>query len=166
MTPSLSAFDSGRVFNSRAFGTLFFSLIVLGFPCFTLAAEMASEHEANTVGLFVGAARDHRDNGLALGIEYEHRFTASFGLGALAEYTSGDLNTWVYAMPLAYHRGPWKFYAGPGIEWHNGENEPLVRFGAEYGFHFESWEVSPQVDFDIVGDEEVFVIGVTFARGF
>ena len=43
----------------------------------------------------------------------------------------------------------------------------MLRRGVEYGFHFNQWEVSPQVDVDIIGREgEVFVLGVTIAREF
>ena len=130
------------------------------------AAEEEHGYEEDILAVFIGGARDHRDNGPALGLEYEHRFTANFGLGALVEHTFGSFNTWVFAFPLAYHEGPWKLYAGPGLEKHKGESTAMVRLGVEYGFHFENWEIAPQVDFDFVGDEKVFVLGVTFARGF
>jgi hypothetical protein len=44
--------------------------------------------------------------------------------------------------------------------------EPLLRIGAEYGFHMGDFEISPQVDLDFVEDEALFVIGVVFAYTF
>jgi hypothetical protein len=124
----------------------------------------------HVLGVFIGAAHEEfgrRENGFALGIEYEYRLGQRFGVGAIVEHTVGDLDTWVYALPFAYHNGPWKLYAAPGIEEAENGRERMLRLGVEYGFHFNKWEVSPQVDVDIIGREgEVFVLGVTFARGF
>jgi hypothetical protein len=140
------------------------------------AANLAESHAAehgyarHTLGLFVGAAHEEfgrRDNGLVLGIEYEYRFGPRFGVGAILEHTYGNLDTWVYALPFAYHNGPWKLYAAPGIEETEESSERMLRLGLEYGFHAEKWEISPQLDVDFIEREgEVFVIGLTFARGF
>lgn len=126
-----------------------------------------AEHK-NVFALFVGAANeDRRDKGPAVGLEYERRLSTSFGIGALAERTFGDLDSMVYAVPFAYHSGAWKVYIAPGIEDREGhEVENLVRIGAEYGFKAGSWEIAPQVDLDFVKGNRVFVIGVTFGKGF
>ena len=124
-------------------------------------------YEENTVAFFVGLAKEgSRDNGLALGIEYEYRLNQAFGVGALAEHTFGDLDAWVLAVPFAFHSGPWKFYVAPGIEDGDAGSESLLRLGGEYGFHRGDWEISPQVDVDFVDGNEIYVIGVTFGRGF
>lgn len=125
------------------------------------------EYEENTVAMFIGVAKEGtRDNGLALGIEYEYRLNAGFGIGALAEHTFGDLDAWVLAVPFAYHSGPWKFYVAPGIEDSDEGSESLLRIGGEYGFHRGDWEISPQLDVDFVDGHEIYVIGLTFGRGF
>ncbi len=56
--------------------------------------------------------------------------------------------------------------AAPGIEDGEHGTEKLVRIGAEYGFEVKGWEISPQVDLDFVDGDQVFVLGVTFGRGF
>lgn len=132
-------------------------------------AGHGSEHEyhENTVALFVGFAKEgSHHSGPALGIEYEYRLNASFGIGALAEHTFGDFDSWVFALPFAYHTGRWKFYVAPGIEDGHAGSESLVRLGGEYGFRKGQWEISPQVDIDFVDGKEIFVLGVTFGRGF
>ena len=132
----------------------------------------SSEHSyhANTIGMFVGFATEDegvRENGFALGLEYEYRINQRFGIGGVIERTGGDIDTWVYAIPFAYHNGSWKLYVAPGIEDGEHGSEDLIRFGVEYGFHFDKWEISPQLDLDIVDrDTEVWVLGVVFARGF
>jgi len=125
-------------------------------------------HEySNLLAMFIGAAREERrDNGLALGVEYERRFNRSFGIGGLAEYTFGDLDVWVFAVPFAYHLDRWKIFIAPGVE--DGENgsEFLTRLGGEYGFKVDAWEISPQFNVDFIDGDQVFVLGVTFGRGF
>ena len=127
-------------------------------------------YSRHMLGLFVGAAHEEfgrRDNGLALGLEYEYRFESRFGAGVILEHTYGNLDTWVYALPFAYHNGPWKLYAAPGVEEGEAGSEAMLRLGVEYGFHVGNWEISPQVDVDFIEREgEVFVLGLTFARGF
>lgn len=127
------------------------------------------EYEPNMLAAFVGiTSEDRRDKGTALGIEYERRLSQSFGIGALAERTFGDLDFWVFAIPLAFHTGPWKFYVAPGFESVDAtdENEGLIRVGGEYGFEVGRWEIAPQLDIDFVDGDVVLVAGVTFGWGF
>ena len=140
----------------------------------TTSAEEAEhgEHEAehpyhkHVIAGFVGVAFEgSRDEGLALGIEYERRLNARWGVGGVVEHTFGDIDAWVFAVPFAYHRDAWKLYAAPGIEDGEHGSESLLRLGVEYGFHRGDWEISPQFDIDFVDGEEIYVIGVTFGRG-
>jgi len=124
-------------------------------------------HHPNVLGLFVGRAiDDRRDNGFALGLEYERRVNRVFGVGALVEHTFGDIDATVYAVPFAFHFGRWKTYVAPGIEDGDHGSESLVRVGAEYAFEVKKWEISPQIDLDFVDGGTVFVIGVVFGKGF
>ena len=151
-------------------------LIVVGArPAFAQAGEheSASDHEAthdfhsNLLALFVGVTYEgSSENGFALGIEYERRLNESFGVGVLAEHTFGDLDSWVYAVPFAFHTGRWKFYVAPGVEDGDQGSESLVRLGAEYAYEVGAWEISPQLDVDLVDGEVVPVLGVTFGKGF
>jgi len=134
--------------------------------------QSASDHEAahdfhpNLLALFVGVTDEGREQGLALGIEYERRLNKSFGIGVLAEHTFGDLDFWIYAVPVAFHTGRWKFYVAPGVEDREHGSESLVRIGGEYGFEFGTWEISPQLDVDFVDGDQVLVLGITFGKGF
>ena len=136
-------------------------------PALAEESEAHEEHHKNLLALFVGmTSEDRRENGLALGIEYERRVSSRFGIGLLAEHTFGDIDANVYAVPFAYHTGRWKFYVAPGIEDSDAGSESLVRIGGEYAFEVGSWEVSPQLDVDFVDGESVLVLGVTFGKGF
>ena len=155
-------------------------LVLAAFASQPLYAEEESHRSAShgaenayhkhILGLFVGGAAEEfgrRDNGFVLGLDYEYRFSPSFGIGAILEHTYGDLDIYVYAIPFAYHNRRWKLYIAPGIEEGEGGAEQMLRIGAEYGFHAGKWEISPQVDIDFVERErDVFVIGMTFARSF
>ena len=124
------------------------------------------EYHANTLGLFLGVTQEGRAEDFTIGLEYERRLNKSFGIGAVAEYVSGDLDFWVYAVPFAYHTGPWKFYVAPGIEDGEEDSDFLVRVGGEYAFELGKWEVSPQIDLDFVDNNEVWVLGIVIGRGF
>jgi hypothetical protein len=125
------------------------------------------EHSENVLAAFVGIAREGpRDNGLALGVEYERRLGEQFGIGVLAEHTFGDIDTWVYAIPFAYHSQRWKFYLAPGTERSKHGNESLLRIGAERAFEIGSWEIAPQLDVDFVNSEQIYVVGVTLSKRF
>jgi len=155
----------------RKVAVIYSLLLVSGSFAYAESTESDSHHEyhPNMVGVFVGGtSQQRRQKGLALGVEYERRLNKSFGIGALAERTFGDLDFWVVAFPFAYHTGPWKFYVGPGweIEDREDDNEFLVRLGGEYGFEVGSLEIAPQVDVDFVDGNAVLVCGITFARGF
>ncbi len=106
----------------------------------------AHDFHPNVLGLFGGiTSKTRRDGALTFGIEYERRFNQSFGLGVVAERASGDLDFWVFAVPIAFHTGPWKLYVAPGVEDsdHHG-SEFLFRVGAEYAFDMGGYELAPQ----------------------
>ena len=153
------------------------SLLVLLAPATAPAEDEAGAghdpahgHHDNAIGFFLGFATEEagsRENGLALGVEYERRLNRQFGIGAIVEHTYGDLDVWVYAVSFAYHTGSWRLYAAPGIEDTHHGSEGMLRLGVEYGIPVGGWEIAPQFDIDFVEREaEVLVIGVTFARGF
>lgn len=121
------------------------------------------DYPQHTFGVFIGDTTEDRRDGATLGFEFEYRATEKLGLGLTAEYVAGDFDTKVLAIPVARHNGPWKFYAGPGLEFGEEGRETLFRIGAEYGFRLGRLEVSPQVDVDFVDGDQLFVIGVVIA---
>jgi len=129
----------------------------------------AEEEKNNSLGVFVGVtSEERREKGLALGVEGSHFFTESFGVGGVLEYTFGDIDTLVGAVPLVYRRGKLKLYAGPGFEDSDASDNPefLIRAGTEYGFEVGSIEIAPQLNIDFVDGDTVLVVGVLFAKPF
>jgi hypothetical protein len=122
----------------------------------------------NEMGVFAGITHGgRRKNEPALGVEYERRINESFGIGALAEYTFGDADFLVVAVPFIFHINSWKLLVAPGMEHSSAHgNEALVRFGAGYGFKTGGWMITPQVNVDFVDGEDVWVFGVGFGKGF
>jgi hypothetical protein len=131
--------------------------------------ESGHQSHKNVIGVFTGmASASRRDKGFALGVEYARRISQSFGIGAVAEYTFGDADFWVFAIPFVYHKDAWKFYVAPGIEKSSDHGtEGLVRLGAEYTFDLGGgWEIAPQLNVDFVDGEEVWVLGAFFAKSY
>lgn len=120
----------------------------------------------HVVGIFLGDTTEDRRDGLTLGLEYEYRISEPFGIGVIFEHVSGDFDTNVYVLPVAMHRGPWKMYAGPGLESSEEGEEPLFRIGVEYGFEIGNYELSPQIDIDFVDGDQLFIFGLTLAKPF
>ncbi|MEH6570519.1 MAG: hypothetical protein V7709_15675 [Halioglobus sp.] len=152
-------------------------LVLFSIQATSAQAEMENSADAtrhgehfhkNVAGVVLGITHaGRRKNGPALALEYERRFNESFGVGGIIEYTGGDAEVWVAAIPFAYHTGHWKFYVAPGVEDGHHGTEELVRLGGEYAFELSSgWEVAPQLNVDFVDGDEVLIFGVLFARGF
>jgi hypothetical protein len=131
-------------------------------------------HE-NAIAGFIGFTGEDnrtgsgRERALTLGLEYERRFSESFGILFAAERAFGDLDFTVLTVPLVYHRGRWAFSAGPGIELpdHEEDNEFVFRVGATYSAYTrDSFELAPKVGLDFVSDEVVFFAGLIVGFGF
>ncbi len=139
------------------------------------AAEPAGEATAeehfhrNWAAVFVGiTGQTRRKKEPAIGLEYARHLTPEFSIGGIAEYTFGESDFLVLAIPFAYGPDPWKFYIAPGLEDADfkGSGEFLMRVGAEYAFEAGEWEIAPQLDVDFVDGEQVFILGVTLGRTF
>ena len=130
--------------------------------------ESEGGYKVNSAGVFVGVTGENRrENGFTLALTYERRFSESFGVGVEAERVFGDLEFWLATVPFAYHYKAWKFFAGPGIEMpDDDDNEFLVRVGGEYGFEVGRWEIAPVLAVDFVDSETEVVAGLGFLYGF
>jgi len=127
-----------------------------------------SDEHKNIAGIFAGVTHGgQRLNAAAFGLEYARHIGGNFSIGAVAEYTAGDADFWVFVVPFVYSVGHWKMYVGPGIEDGHHGKEDLVRLGVERAFEISGgWEIAPQLNVDFVDGENVWVIGALFARRF
>ena len=161
----------------------FFSAAIIGLVVSgaTLAEEQhestndGHEHRfhKNMIGGFVGftgeenRTGDGRERALTFGFEYERRFSEAFGVIVEAERAFGDLNFTVIAVPLVYHRGPWAFSAGPGVEIaDHGDDEFVFRVAGGYAIDRGGYELAPKVGLDFVASEIVFFGGFVMGFGF
>jgi hypothetical protein len=121
----------------------------------------------NEIAVFLGITHEgRRDNAGALGLEYERRINKTLGIGALAEFTAGDSDFWVYAIPLSLHFDRWKLVVAPGLENCDGHTEWLVRLGAGYEFEAGGTKITPGLNVDFVDGDAVVIIGIAFGIGF
>jgi hypothetical protein len=140
------------------------------------SAEQSHEHgyHKNSIGGFIGFTGEDnrggegRERALTLGLEYQRRFSESWGVALVAERAFGDLDFTVITVPLVYHRGPWAFGAGPGIELpdHGHEDEFLFRIVGSYEFDRGGYELAPEAGLDFVAGEVVFFAGIVIGYGF
>jgi hypothetical protein len=128
----------------------------------TATAEEAHEshHKKNVLAGFVGLTHERRENGLALGVEYERKITESVGVGMLAEYTFGEFDFWVVATPVYFGVDRWRFGIAPGLEGTRGETEPLARLIVGYEFEGKGRHYAPGLSIDFVDGEQVYVLGI------
>ncbi len=146
---------------------LAFVLAVLG-PEFAVASEEGheAEHSKNVIAGFIGLTHERRENGLALGIEYERKLTESVGIGLLAERTWGDFDFWVVAAPVYFGTDTWRFGIGPGVEYADDSTKGLVRAAIAYEFAGEKLHYAPGLAIDFVDGEQVYVLGIAVGLGF
>jgi hypothetical protein len=139
------------------------------------SANDSPEHgfHKNVIGGFVGLSdEDNRAGGgrkraLTLGLEYERRFSEAFGVLVAVERAFGDLDFTVVTVPLVYHRGPWAFSAGPGVEFlDQGGDEFVFRVASVRAFDRGGYELAPKVGLDFVASEVVIFAGLVIAFGF
>ena len=140
------------------------------------SAAESHEHgyHKNVIAGFIGftgedsRSGEGRERALTLGLEYERRFSEAWGVLVAAERAFGDLDFTVITVPLVYHRGPWAFSAGPGIELpdHGHEDEFVFRVAGTYGFDRGGYELAPKAGLDFVAGEVVFFAGLVIGFPF
>jgi hypothetical protein len=131
--------------------------------------DAAHDYHRNTIAGFIGiTGEDRRERAFTLGLEYERRISKTFGVVLSLERAMGDLDFTVLTVPFAWHRGPWTFSAGPGIEFpdHEGENEFVVRGSVLYTFERSGYELAPKFAVDFVDGEVVLIGGLVVGFGF
>ncbi len=128
--------------------------------------EHESEHKKNVIAGFLGLTHERRENGLALGVEYERKISESVGVGMLAEYTFGDFDFWVVAVPVYFGMDRWRFGIAPGLEGTRGDTEALARLIVAYEFEGANKHYAPTFAVDFVDGEQVYVLGVTIGFEF
>ena len=125
------------------------------------------EHDHN-LAFFMGNTHDGSEDGFSVGMGYEYRLSETNGIGGLVEYASGELDSWVVAVPLLIH--PYKglrFLVALGFEYEHSEAEFLVRAGIAYEFEMgKKWTIAPAFNVDFVDSDEKYIYGLEFGYKF
>jgi hypothetical protein len=142
------------------------SIIVLMFA----SSVLAGEHE---IGIFVGDTRYQGESALTLGADYEYRWNATAGVGILLEYVHGDMHSREYILGLPLYAHP---YGGLRLcfaplfvsedEDGTSVNRGGVRVGVAYALEAGSFNITPQFDFDFMGETVYTVYGIGFGYRF
>lgn len=127
------------------------------------------------VALFLGAGvetkRDGEDeSAFAIGGEYEYRFHEKWGVGAVVEGLGKDtIRDVLFVAPVSFHpSGGWRLFGGPGFEFTEKKDKPLLRVGVGYEFHLrEHWTISPEIVGDFIsGGAQTWLAGVAIGYEF
>lgn len=138
-------------------------------------ADQSEHHPHHHVAIFAGAGLerdgDHEENGTALGLEYEAKWSGKWGIGVDAEklFGSDQHRSWVAVIPVSFHPSETlRFSFGPGYELNSEKDKFLMRFGIAYEITLnERWSTYPEfmVDF-IEGGARTYVLGIAVGYGF
>ncbi len=132
-------------------------------------------HSRHHVALFLGAGVETKRDGknesaFAIGGVYAYRFHEKWSIGAAVEGLGRDtIRDGVIAVPVSFHpSGGWRLFAGPGYEFTEHGDKPLLRVGAGYDFHLDGhWTVSPEIVGDFIsGGAQTWLVGVAIGYGF
>lgn len=124
------------------------------------------EHK-HRLSVFLGNTHEEGEDEFTIGIDYERRLNASWGIGGLIDHAGGKFDTTVLAVPVFFHLDRhWRLLVAPGVEIHSGDSEFLVRAGIGYEFEVYEWTVSPEFSVDRVDGEYIQVFGLSVGRGF
>jgi len=135
-----------------------------------LAEDESADDDRNLLGAYLGVTTSGDEEGVSVGIEYERRLSARFGIGAVIEHTGADFRENIVAVSFAWH--PWKelkLFAAPGvaIETAEASSEALLRVGVDYGLGIgKGFEIAPGIAFDFTESENSVVIGAVFSKSF
>ena len=152
--------------NNFKISLVFFSLIII-IPNSVFAEESNFDEfdHSQQVGFSMGNTHEGGEDGFTVGIKYEYRFSETNGVGGLIEYSSGELDSWVIAVPLFIH--PYKglrLLGAIGFEERNNDTEFLFRAGIGYEFGLnDRWNIIPEFNFDFVDGDEKYGYGVVFS---
>lgn len=134
------------------------------------------EYPHSHLALFAGAGFEqakngHKEEGSALGLEYEYQFEEKWGVGVDIErlFGSGTHRSSVAVLPVSFHATEsWRLFAGPGFELGETGDKFLGRIGVACELPLRnSWSVSPEILVDFIEDgATTIVIGIALGRGF
>jgi hypothetical protein len=149
------------------------SLLISVSLTFVSLQTFAAGNARHFPGIFVGFTNAASETEFTYGIEYEYKFTSTWGLGAIYEKTDdahyGDGVT-VKIVELFYHpTQSIRVGIGAGEEKIGGAHphtENLYRLSANYEYHIGDYGIEPTVAIDFIDGEQAYVLGIALVRPF
>jgi len=144
-------------------------------PLRCFPSEGQTEVHRHHLGLFAGwgteSKEGHEDHdGFAIGLEYEYRWGAHWGVGAVVEGLGQDtVRNVLVVVPISFHPGGgWRLIIGPGMEFTPKTDKLAMRLGAGHTFHIgRDWGLAPEVFLDLIETgENTWVAGLAIGYGF
>ena len=121
----------------------------------------------NHLSWLAGVTHDDSENAFTIGVDYEYRLNQRLGIGAVVEQATEDIDaTTILAVADIHCTNYWIIQTGPGIELLDDEEEFVYRIGTLYEWEFDGYTLSPQVHYDITGDENAVIFALAFGYGF
>lgn len=129
----------------------------------------SEEWKRNEVTCLLAYTGVRAGDGGTLGLGYERRFNRTLGVLIFGEYVFGESQVPVVGAGLTLHvTRELTLLLGGGVEFEDGEGEPLARLGASYAVYSRNnIRIAPVVYMDLVeGREAVLILGLEFGREF
>jgi hypothetical protein len=105
---------------------------------------------------------DRHGEGPALGANYEFRESQKLGFMAFGDVAFARDTSTVVGGGVAVHPAErWTLFAGPGVEFADGDADLIARVGGWYEFPVEKYHLGPVVWLDL-GDGVSFLLGLSF----
>ena len=120
------------------------------------------------VAVFGGAtSTSGGKHGATIGADYGYRVHDLVSLALAVDYAGGDIDTTILAAGVFLHAtDAIRVLIAPGIDYHNGHEDAVLRLGLLYDFHVGAWTLSPTVHLDALEAEENAVYGLSVGHGF
>ena len=122
----------------------------------------------NHVAVFLGAtSTSGGQHGATIGADYGYRVHDFVSLALAVDYAGGEIDTTILAAGVFLHAtDALRLLIAPGIDYHNGYEDAVLRLGVLYDFHVGAWTLSPTVHLDALEAKENAVYGLSVGHGF
>ena len=138
------------------------ALTLLGGCASSPEGEAKGSYDPHTMRVLLGGSFDREGDGPAVGVNYEFRESSKLGFLGFSDVAFGHDTSTVVGGGIAVHPADrWTLFAGPGVEFAEGDADFIARVGGWYDFPIEKYTLSPTAWLDL-GDGAAFLIGLSF----
>ncbi len=142
---------------------LFLLLPLFAFSQETGGEEKGEEEKRSSLSVFFGGTTNSESSAFTIGADYQYRISRLFGIGALIDHATGDIQSTIIGPTLFLHVSNFEFTVAPVIENSDDEWSPVLRLGVGYEIELPVLAIVPGVFFDTErGGERSVVYGVSF----